>query len=74
MTPTNRKSTGTSDTSLTTDSGQGGGNPGKAGPKGALEEGVRGDNTRAGPGDPSSVGRNVRRDYVRLPKKKDPKR
>lgn len=69
MSPPRRKSASAVDPSPGFDSGGAGGNPGKADPKGTLEDGVRGDNTRAGPGDPYSVGRNVRRDYVRLPER-----
>ncbi|HEX7114189.1 MAG TPA: hypothetical protein VF193_03575 [Steroidobacter sp.] len=42
-------------------------NPGKAGPKGALEEKPPG-KPRSGP--PGAEGNNTRRDFVRLPKKK----
>jgi hypothetical protein len=49
-------------------------NPGKAGPKGALEKGVRraagAGRTPPRSGPPGNEGNNTRRDFVRLRKKK----
>jgi hypothetical protein len=42
-------------------------NPGKAGPKGALEEKPAGKTPSSGP--PGAEGNNTRRDFVQLPKK-----
>jgi hypothetical protein len=47
-------------------------NPGKAGPKGALEGKNRKDKPRSGA--PGNEGNNTRRDFVRLPKKSGKRR
>jgi len=45
-------------------------NPSKAGPKGALEDDVRGDKQPGSSGPPGNEGNNTRRDFVQLPKDK----
>ena len=47
-------------------------NPGKAGPKGALEGKNKKDKPRSGA--PGNEGNNTRRDFVRLPKKSGKRR
>lgn len=45
-------------------------NPGKAGPKGALEKDVLGKRKPPKSGPPGAEGNNTRRDFVRLPRRK----
>lgn len=45
-------------------------NPGKAGPKGALEEKIPGtDREKPSSGPPGNEGNNTRRDFVKLPRR-----